>query len=178
MSLRAGRDSLLIAARVVITVLLGLILLGGLAALLGAPAVYMMKSGVTEFLARHSRGPVGPEIITEICAVLVLLAVLAGLAFQFLVLLRRIIDSVALGDSFAAINAERLTQMGWLTVATQLLSIPLGALSHLIDLVLRGDPRPDLGMSLHGVLMALVLFILARVFREGARMRADLEGTV
>jgi hypothetical protein len=29
-----------------------------------------------------------------------------------------------------------------------------------------------------GLLLTLVLFILARVFRKGAEMRADLEGTV
>ena len=29
-----------------------------------------------------------------------------------------------------------------------------------------------------GILLALVLFILARVFREGAAMRSELEGTV
>ena len=28
------------------------------------------------------------------------------------------------------------------------------------------------------IVLALVLFILARVFREGARMRDELEGTV
>ena len=36
----------------------------------------------------------------------------------------------------------------------------------------------EVGVSFSGILMALVLFILARVFREGARMREDLEGTV
>ena len=33
-------------------------------------------------------------------------------------------------------------------------------------------------MPLSGLFLALVLFILARVFREGTRMREDLEGTV
>jgi hypothetical protein len=36
----------------------------------------------------------------------------------------------------------------------------------------------DFGLSFGGVLLALVLFILARVFRKGAEMRAELEGTV
>ena len=36
----------------------------------------------------------------------------------------------------------------------------------------------DIEFSLTGVLLALVLFILARVFRHGAAMREDLEGTV
>ena len=36
----------------------------------------------------------------------------------------------------------------------------------------------DTHMSLTGLAVGLVLFILARVFRQGAAMRADLEGTV
>ena len=35
-----------------------------------------------------------------------------------------------------------------------------------------------LALVLGGILLALVLFILARVFRKGAEMRAELEGTV
>ena len=36
----------------------------------------------------------------------------------------------------------------------------------------------DADFSTNGLLLALVLFILARVFRTGAKMREDLEGTV
>jgi hypothetical protein len=67
--------------------------------------------------------------------------------------------------------------MGWLTVIVEALSIPGGALAayltHLFD-----RAHLEIGLSLGGILMALVLFILARVFREGARMREELEGTV
>ncbi len=34
------------------------------------------------------------------------------------------------------------------------------------------------GISGNGLLLMLILFILARVFRKGAEMRAELEGTV
>ena len=33
-------------------------------------------------------------------------------------------------------------------------------------------------VELTGILLTLILFILARVFREGSRMREELEGTV
>ena len=36
----------------------------------------------------------------------------------------------------------------------------------------------DAGLDLSGIVLVVVLFILARVFRHGAAMRADLEGTV
>ncbi len=36
----------------------------------------------------------------------------------------------------------------------------------------------DVGVSFSGVLLALILFVLARVFGQGAQMRDELEGTV
>ena len=36
----------------------------------------------------------------------------------------------------------------------------------------------DFGFDGGGILLILILFILARVFRHGAAMREDLEGTV
>ena len=36
----------------------------------------------------------------------------------------------------------------------------------------------DSGFDVNGLLLMLILFILARVFRKGADMRAELEGTV
>lgn len=41
------------------------------------------------------------------------------------------------------------------------------------DLNVGGD-----GFSLTGIMIVLLLFILARVFRRGAAMREDLDGTV
>jgi hypothetical protein len=171
-------DPLLTAARFVISLLLALLAIVAAGLLLGAPAVLIFKPQMLAALSRHSGQAIGPDTIVAICWDMVLIAGMAGLAFQFLLQLRRIIDSVALGDSFARVNARRLTQMGWLTVAIQVLSIPAGALAVWVDTIVRGGGRPQLGLSLGGILMALLLFILARVFREGARMREDLEGTV
>jgi hypothetical protein len=41
-----------------------------------------------------------------------------------------------------------------------------------------GHVRIDAGISGNGLLLVLVLFILARVFRQGTAMREELEGTV
>ena len=54
---------------------------------------------------------------------------------------------------------------------------PAGALSGWISYT--GKMRyVDVGVSLGGVLLALILFVLARVFSQGAAMRDELEGTV
>ncbi|MEJ5979429.1 DUF2975 domain-containing protein [Novosphingobium sp. PS1R-30] len=173
------RDPLLTAARGVISLLLILLALTGLAMLIGAPLLGLWRDGVVAELTRRSGHAVAPSVVTEICAILVLSACIMGLAFQSLIHMRRIIDSVALGDPFAPVNAARLTRMGWLTAATQVVSFPIGVLLHSLGLSLRNIVgHPEFGAGLGGILMALLLFVLARVFREGARMREDLEGTV
>ncbi|HET7709882.1 MAG TPA: DUF2975 domain-containing protein [Sphingomicrobium sp.] len=87
------------------------------------------------------------------------------------------IDTVRAGDPFVAANAHRLQAIAWLLLALQVLSIIIGAIgeavstaAHPVDL--------DAGFSVNGWLAVLLIFILARVFAEGALMRADLEGTV
>ena len=72
--------------------------------------------------------------------------------------------------------------MGWIALGSQVVMIPLGALLHWIAVITR-DMRnvrieADFGLSGGMILLTLVLFILARVFRHGAAMREDLEGTV
>jgi hypothetical protein len=64
-----------------------------------------------------------------------------------------------------------------LTAAIQVLAIPAAALAGSVA-HLAGPFGSRFGFSLGGVLLALVLFILARVFRQGAKMREELEGTV
>ena len=94
-------------------------------------------------------------------------------------MLRRIIDTVTHGDPFIAANADRLRNMGWLLIMVNLLLLPLpylaDAVSRLLNEPVTGGAD---GVSGNGILLALLLFILARVFRKGTEMRADLEGTV
>ena len=177
--MKRKRDPLLTTARAVISLLLVLLTATGLALLIGAPLLGLWRSAVVAELSRRAGHAVDPGVVTEICATMLLTVVIIALAFQSLILMRRIIDSVALGDPFAPINASRLTRMGWLTAATQVVSVPIGVLAHSLGVSLRTIVgHPEFGAGLGGILMALLLFVLARVFREGARMREDLDGTV
>jgi len=115
---------------------------------------------------------------SAIAALLYGVALLA-LAIYFFQLLRRIIKSVGEGDPFVAINASRLTRMGWLALAIELAKLPLIAIVRWMTTQFNPeDVQVDLEFSVTGLLLAQVLFILARVFKHGAAMREDLEGTV
>ena len=101
------------------------------------------------------------------------------LSARFLKHLEDIITTVGEGDPFVAANAERLRSMARICLAIFALSVvaTLGAVAYMaMDLPMEGSFEFD--VSLESLLLALVLFILARVFRHGAAMRDDLEGTV
>jgi hypothetical protein len=90
-----------------------------------------------------------------------------------------IIGSVAVGDPFAPANADRLSRMGWTVLALQVLAVPLGLLEYRLQDLLGPDRSiHTLSFADNGLILALTLFILARVFRHGAAMRDELEGTV
>lgn len=171
------RDLLLTSARVLVTIIIALVCLIGIGLLTAAAALPVWQSEVFAKVFEETGKHPGGDFIVALEAIFVLLFVGGILAFRWLRQLGRIIDSVALGDAFAPINAARLENMGWLTFGIEAISLPAGAIAGYLTHHF-GREHIEIGPSLGGVLMALVLFILARVFREGAAMRADLEGTV
>lgn len=100
-----------------------------------------------------------------------------GIVWAILRKLLAIINSVEAGDPFNAANSGRLTGIGWLMVAGQLLGFPLAfAASRLADFF--GDNDVGTDLPLNGVLAILLVFILADLFKRAAAMREELEGTV
>jgi hypothetical protein len=96
------------------------------------------------------------------------------------VLLRRLLDiveSVRAGDPFVSRNASRLQTIGWTLLGLQVLSIVVAAIAKGVSTAAQPF-RVNAGFSTGGWLAVLLVFVLARVFAEGARMRDELEGTV
>jgi hypothetical protein len=88
-----------------------------------------------------------------------------------------IVDTVAEGDPFVIENAARLQRIAWAVLALELLHLAVGAAAAGAS---TAETPLDVGWSF-GVtrwLAVLLLFVLARVFEQGARMREDLAGTV
>lgn len=98
------------------------------------------------------------------------------LAHIILVRLIAMIDSVPTGMSLSMLNAERLRQIAWALIGINILDLAFGAVTTWAEANM-GEP-PGWTLALTGWLAALMLFILARVFREGAAMREELDGTV
>ena len=88
-----------------------------------------------------------------------------------------IVDTVRAGDPFIIANARRLRIIAQTLFGIQLLHLLIGfVVSRTRSQVQQLDL--DWSFSITPWIAVLLLFVLARVFEQGARMRADLEGTV
>lgn len=98
------------------------------------------------------------------------------LAHIILTRLRDIVASVRDAASFNEANARRLTVIAWSLLVINILDLAFGYLS-----IYASEATGEYfgwSFSITSWMAVLLLFILARVFREGALMRDDLDGTV
>lgn len=168
------RDPLLATARFLLGVAMAVSVGAGAISAVLAPLTYAWRAKVAVYVNL----PGAPDEVAQwICAMLLLGAMLAALGFFFFRHLYRIVETVGEGDPFVPVNAGRLAAMGWISLAAHLFAVPMTAIMRWIDSA-NGNVRIALEIPLSGLLLAVVLFVLARVFREGARMREELEGTV
>ncbi|MEA3047911.1 MAG: hypothetical protein QOJ53_2243 [Sphingomonadales bacterium] len=108
---------------------------------------------------------------------LMALGIAAGFAVH--VMFRRMLAIVATaiaGDPFTLANARRLRVVGWALLAIQILDLVFGALSMTINV--RSDDPFGWSPSVGGWISVLMVFVLARVFEQGSRMRDELAMTV
>jgi hypothetical protein len=118
----------------------------------------------------------GP-LILGMRLVMVIGVVAAPVTNVALTRLLAIVSTVSLGDPFVAENASRLQQIAWAVLGLELLHLGVGIVIATVSS--RAAPL-DLNWSFSPTpwLAVLLLFVLARVFDHGARMRDDLEGTI
>ncbi len=88
-----------------------------------------------------------------------------------------IVNTVNEGDPFVIINAERLKTIAWSIAGLELMHIVVVVLANRVSV---GTQKVDIewNFPLAQLLTILLLFVLARVFDQGARMRDELEATV
>jgi hypothetical protein len=172
-------DPLLALARGLIWVLLVVVGLIALGFAIGLPLALVMPETVFSSVLEPTVTSIPPGATGMLAAIhgLALLTLLAAL--YFLKQLFDIVGSVAAGDPFVPANADRLTRMAWTALGIQVLAVPLALIQFRLQDLLDLDDQPfAISFPDHGLVMALVLFILARVFRHGTTLRDELEGTV
>ncbi len=173
------RDPLLMAAHIVLALLIALLIFA--LAMIGIGFGAILTVGRGELLAKLAEAGAPPSAFWAVAVLLPLIAGMIYAALRFALELRGIVRSVDQGDPFQPENADRLSRMGWLTVGIYVQAIIAGLIAAWIASVAKGlddTMRFDLDLGGGGILLILVLFILARVFRHGSAMREDLEGTV
>lgn len=110
---------------------------------------------------------------------LIAIAGLAAVPIGHLILAKliAIVDTVRDGDPFVVQNARRLQTIAWYVLALEGIHLLIGAVAA----TSASSVQPldiDWSFTVTPWIAVLLLFVLARVFDHGARMRADLEGTV
>jgi hypothetical protein len=121
--------------------------------------------------------PSSPGLILGMRLIMVIGLGSVPFAHVALTRLLAIVETVGLGDAFVADNGARLQTIAWALLGLELLHLAVGAVAALASSP--GAPL-EIGWSFSftGWLAVLLLFVLAQVFGQGARMRDDLEGTV
>jgi len=169
------QDTLALSSRVLrlvtkLNLLMGVLVIALLIASLIAESWVMKALGVPPALF-NSTLFIGMRLIMAIgiCAVPVVHFVLTRL--------RMIVETVSTGNPFVAANAARLQAIAWALLALELTHYVVGAVAATVSSA--GVPlNISWGFSLTRWLAVLLLFVLARVFEQGARMREELEATV
>ena len=140
------------------------------------PLLLVLGGTFTELVAQQLREDYPASaldtLLPGVRAVLLIALLMVPLAHVLLTRLRAIVATVEAGDPFVAANAGRLTTIAWSLLAIQLLDLVFGAIT-----IATGSDF-DWSFGLTGWLAVILLFVLARVFDHGTRLREELEGTV
>ena len=164
----------LLAATTVATVLARIALVVGMIGLSATLFAALFRPDLfeTHMLVGIGRGK-QDNVPAAALAIVALTVVAFALLYDFAAQLARIIATVRHGDPFTLANAARLSRMAWLAMSV----FGINIVQTLMSMYLPSNGM-DTHLSFTGLAVGLVHFILARVFRHGAAMREDLEGTV
>ncbi len=168
-------DALKVSRRVLnalikLNLLMGLLILFMLIGSLVAETWMMTALG-----AAHPDG--APSLYLGMRLIMVIGIAAVPLAHVVLTRLLAIVETVRLGDPFVAENTARLQVIAWMVVGLELLHGVVGAIARAVSTT--AHPLDiDWNFSVSRWLAVLLLFVLARVFEHGTRMRDELQATV
>jgi len=178
-----SKDAVLLSGKMIARLLQWVCGLAGGVVLLLIPIVILVRQDMLPGFSGANRSDTIAASPLSVIAISAMLALILTALFHFFGKLRAIIVSVGEGDPFTPENANRLDAMAWLFLGVKILTVLVAGLRlHLASLMDKGASDGNvLGFSLYdldAILIVIVLFVLARIFRHGATMREDLQGTV
>lgn len=164
------------AARVLLGILRVLNLVVGVGLVLGFLASFAFEPVFVAFFTKRPASIDPGWLMPTLRLWMVLALPMVAVVHVLLARLVAVVGTVGAGDPFVAENAARLKTVAWCMLALQLLHLVFGAMAGLMNAAgSRIDWSSSLGGSLNGWLGVALVFVLAQVFAEGTRMRADLE---
>jgi hypothetical protein len=147
-----------------------------LARLLNAIAAERGGEGeIAELTAELSRNGLTPAsgVVSAAAGIFAFAAYFAGI-LVIVGTLRRIFSTLTAGDPFHPDNVARLRLIGFMLAGLELGRYVVQALARLLPWV--DEVSPSLNVT--AWFSVLVVFVLAEVFREGARLRREAELTI
>jgi hypothetical protein len=135
-----------------------------------------LLGGAVDFSGLHLQGPwLGP---IAAAALLAADLYLAG-AVVIVARLRKIFQTLIIGDPFHPENVRRLRTIGAVLALLEVGRYVFGGLAHLVGHRIGLDGMAGgQGVNLTTWFAVLVIVVLAEVFREGARLRGEAELTI
>jgi hypothetical protein len=167
-SLRLSRQVLTVLVK--LNLLMGFLILALLIASLVAEGPVMWALGV------RGKGD-NSTLILGMHAIMVIGISAVPVTYIILTRLLSIVETVRDGDPFVAENADRLQTIAWAVLGLELMHAVVGIVASRVS---TASQPFDIhwSFSVTRWLVVLLLFVLARVFDQGTRMREELEATV
>jgi hypothetical protein len=163
------------ASRILLNLLRVLNLLTGVMLLGCFIASFLYEPVFHDFFSKKP-ARIDPGLLLPILRVWMLLAVPMIAAFHILLSrLLAMVETVRTGDPFVPENAVRLKTIAWCQLAIELLRLAFGMMAAAMNLA---GSNIQWSFSATGWMAVVLLFVLARVFEEGTRIRGDLEAMI
>ena len=166
-----GAAKLVVRILAVFNIIFGALFLLLVGAMLFTPAPFLGS------MARLWPQADAPALLTAARLAMALVVPATVAAYILFAKLLAILDTVSAGDPFVADNADRLRTIAWALLAIQICDVLFGIVGTWFDSA-AGERISGWSPGVTGWVAVLLAFVLARVFREGARLRDDAELTV
>jgi hypothetical protein len=166
---------LLGASRMLIAILRVLNLVAGALLIAMFLASFIFEPVFREFFSKQPPS-IDPRLLIPALRVWMLLALPMIAAVHILYSrLLAMIGTVRAGDPFVPENAVRMKTIAWCLLTVELLRLSFGVMAAIMN---AAGSNIEWSFSVTGWVAVVLVFVLARIFEEGARIRADLEAMI